>query len=447
MLLKGLKKALVYIVLNLTGVAFVATLLLIGVYALPSSPIRLNAQQAALTLSKEGDVPSLMCSYYGRKLNSLISAPALHHHGFKNSLTGNKLDNFSPAIMINNAAFLGRSSIILDAITNPRTQYTESSQVSNLYLSVNTPDINTAEIINYARYWHGYLIFLKPLLIFFDLTEIRILNAFIQILLLILCLYLLSKRINKTFAFTFFLTVLFINPLSTVLSLQYTSAYCLSLIAIAILLSLKENKNYWPIFFYIGIIIAFVDLFSFPLITLGLPLIVYIHLYQNSFRDNLVRIISSSSSWAIGYFGFWFIKWVIATIFTNENIIKDGLNTFLYRTTGYNTLETWDTLFAIEKNFSELATDTSVFIILIYLLGICLYLLKEPWHFKKDNRFWCLIIIATYPFLWYAVVTNHSVIHSLFTYRNLSISIFALTTLIFTTIAPTPKTKVEKAKK
>ena len=42
------------------------------------------------------------------------------------------------------------------------------------------------------------------------------------------------------------------------------------------------------------------------------------------------------------------------------------------------------------------------------------------------SKEWIYACIACYPFMWYAVITNHSYIHAFMTYRLLSIPLFAL---------------------
>ena len=41
-----------------------------------------------------------------------------------------------------------------------------------------------------------------------------------------------------------------------------------------------------------------------------------------------------------------------------------------------------------------------------------------------------LAIIGLYPFVWYSIIRNHSVIHSWMTYRNLAVTIFAISVMI-----------------
>ncbi len=40
------------------------------------------------------------------------------------------------------------------------------------------------------------------------------------------------------------------------------------------------------------------------------------------------------------------------------------------------------------------------------------------------------LFIAAYPFVWYAVLKNHSFIHSFFTYRELAITLYAVLAFI-----------------
>lgn len=54
--------------------------------------------------------------------------------------------------------------------------------------------------MNYSRYWHGYLLYLKPLLLFFNVYDIKILMMFIQLLLIVWVEILLAKR-SEAFAF------------------------------------------------------------------------------------------------------------------------------------------------------------------------------------------------------------------------------------------------------
>lgn len=53
-----------------------------------------------------------------------------------------------------------------------------------------TPD----QTVDYTRYWHGYLVWLKPLLLLMDYADLRMLNMMLQLLLLLTVIkYFLQK--------------------------------------------------------------------------------------------------------------------------------------------------------------------------------------------------------------------------------------------------------------
>ena len=62
---------------------------------------------------------------------------------------------------------------------------------------------NVTTSVNYSRYWHGYQVIFRPLLILFNILEIRIILAIIFLTLFILLIYLLNKKINKSIATIF----------------------------------------------------------------------------------------------------------------------------------------------------------------------------------------------------------------------------------------------------
>ena len=49
------------------------------------------------------------------------------------------------------------------------------------------------------------------------------------------------------------------------------------------------------------------------------------------------------------------------------------------------------------------------------------YRLRFSW-----NRVLPLLVIALYPFVWYAVLRNHSMIHAYMTHRNLAVTVMAV---------------------
>ena len=110
-----------------------------------------------------------------------------------------QFDNYTDALMINTAYSIDSQKPLYSAfvarknyIPNITTEIYEDvpGELNDL---VNN---EKAESFEYARYWHGYLIFLRPLLILFNINQIRIMLTIILIILACILAYLIYKKIN-----------------------------------------------------------------------------------------------------------------------------------------------------------------------------------------------------------------------------------------------------------
>ena len=135
---------------------------------------------------------------------------------------------------------------------------------------------------DYTRYWHGYLIVLKPLSLFLTYPQIRYLNMFIINILCFLSgmmLYRKTKRTGAACAFILGLTATFL--IVAPISFQYMASYTVMFLTVLALLgNLEKRKLRMPeLFFGCGMCISFFDFLTFPVVTLGIPLIVSLYPY------------------------------------------------------------------------------------------------------------------------------------------------------------------------
>lgn len=138
-------------------------------------------------------------------------------------------DNFSDTLMINisysinnknpiKSAFITvknynpkfKQKIIKDSVGEVKSssKYEYHDEVSELKDYVNDKKL---ECIEYLKYWHGYLIILRHLLIIFNVKQIRFLLNIILIILLAINTFLLTKRINLPTAIAFILSLISID--------------------------------------------------------------------------------------------------------------------------------------------------------------------------------------------------------------------------------------------
>lgn len=357
-------------------------------------------------------------------------------------------DNFSDTLMINisysinnknpiKSAFITvknynpkfKQKIIKDSVGEVKSssKYEYHDEVSELKDYVNDKKL---ECIEYLKYWHGYLIILRPLLIIFNVKQIRFLLNIILIILLAINTFLLTKRINLPTAIAFILSLISIDYFYIGNSLHNTPIIIIGMISnIIILLNKKNNINY--IFFIIGIISNFFDLLTIPLIALYLPLLTYILLIEQenkSSKDKIKIIIKLSIIWFIGYTFTWITKWIISDLFFNKDIIITSIKQVKYRITGQKITS----IDSIAYNIKYLNLKTHVIIINI-ILNIIRVFLPNKKEIKKDinnNEMIIYYLTALIPIIWYGIIPSHSRIHYFFTYRLLYITIFSFNIII-----------------
>ena len=288
----------------------------------------------------------------------------------------------------------------------------------------------------YARYWHGYQVLLRPLCLLGSYLNIRYINMIVFFTILSVVLILLKEQLGWTISFLFLITLStysFIVPMS----LQFSGVYYIFLLSIiGILLYYKKNKDIPPrlyfVFLIIGSITNFIDLLTFPLLTLGMPLIVIcIIVLQKKLNKTILSVITQSTfSWGIGYCLTWISKWVIGTIFLKSNVISDAIENAKFRSfgdTGEAPLNRLNMLIANIRNFMpSQSLKIGLFIIIIFSVVWMVFMIFAHKKISDIKSAFPLLIIVILPFAWFLVMANHSQVHHWFTYRIQMISMFAL---------------------
>ncbi|WP_288291829.1 hypothetical protein [uncultured Varibaculum sp.] len=371
----------------------------------------------------------------------------LHEGDYPNEIPGSpgsQRDNFTEAIMLTMAIYPSQdapldNTIVSHRLTGSPSSTVDTPRVQNLNYALshlgNSAYISQAG--DYTRYWHGYLVVLKPLLLVLNPAEIRYLNLVLQLVLVGLTCLLITRTTTPKMLLPVLATYVFLNPVATALSFQYYSIfYCTVIGVLAILIGHVYFQRYrlWPAFFLVlGMAVSFLDFLTYPVLALGIPLLVYVLVCKES---NLYKVVGNSVVWSVGYVGFWGLKWVLAALFANQPLsnVKEyiyfrldssGRGADLANRFSFNRLD------GIKNNLAEVTQSSPLTLLLflsLLLLGALLTL--KIVRFDKFSAFTmgkniCIIVVAIYPLLWYLVILNHSAIHSFFTYRGLGISVCA----------------------
>lgn len=290
-----------------------------------------------------------------------------------------------------------------------------------------------------ARYWHGYLALLKPLLSFMSYMDIRVLLMLVQGAMLIAVVAGMCRRRLYGAVAGFALSLVCITPSVTGFSLQFSTAFMVFLAAMLVLLYLPAER--WsmrtlPVFFMLcGMTVCYVDYLTYPIAAFGMPFaLVVLMLPERSAKREWSRFIGCGLCWALGYFGMWAGKWLLVLLFGNEQHFLRDLFAKVAERSGTVTAESALTFLAVLK------AQLSVFVKKSYLVAAVAAILGYAVLWLKlrrrgtgiggastqISRRLVLLAVALLPFVWYLFTQNHSYQHAFFTSRGLAVTVFAL---------------------
>ena len=287
---------------------------------------------------------------------------------------------------------------------------------------------------DYLRYWHGYIILLKPLLMFFNIEQIHLINGVvvaILALILIKQLWKIDKRAIIALLIGFYMISISIVPQC----FEYTWAFMIAFITSIIVLKVDDgnNKKIYPILFVTGMLTCFFDFLTVEILTVLLPVLMIL-IKRNkenrikTLKDTLKFIIISILVWGIAYVGMYVAKWIIATIILHRDCINETIEKAHIRINGdvryVEESKMW--IEAIRRNFNNLypiffVRKKYIIYVSIPIIVLIILLIKKYQDDRyKTKQFIYLIsilIIGLIPYIRYVLLTNHSCYHYIFTFR------------------------------
>lgn len=401
-----------YIAVFILTVA-VATALLVAAALIPREAVKDNMTESARFLL-EGEL-------FGEKTNGI---------------DGSTIDRYADSILLG-IAYQYDNEHPFESVMESAYYFTEyQNENVNLYDAV-TEGYEANQ--QYMRYWHGSIAVVRPLMIFFNIQQIYIINAVIIAGLTVWLMVILIR--NKAYlpavaaACGLILTSSWYVPMS----LEYTWTYIIMLFAscIGTLRTFKGSMKNTGLFFMItGMITSYMDFLTTETLTLLVPLllIIWIDIRDEGHAD-VKKILKSVLFWSIGYVGMWLMKWGLAAVILRENVMPYITAHISERLGGDIGVAPWRYYTgAITRNIRHLfpweygpvGIAGGVFIILAAAY-IC-YVYKRK-NINKRNIL-IYLILAIIPYIRYIVLHNHSYVHSFFTYRAQMATIMAAVMIV-----------------
>ena len=169
-------------------------------------------------------IPDKLIYEHGAESVEIFTGEGLYP--FVGNTPAEELDNWTDSLMIHTACYQKEDASALErAVAAYRPVYQDADPITSFRMDVKGID-NGMEITSYARYWHGYLVFLRPLLFFMDYQGIRALTNLGVVFTLLLIIGTLIRQKRYCLILPFLCTALFLRPLAIAFSIQFSSVLC-----------------------------------------------------------------------------------------------------------------------------------------------------------------------------------------------------------------------------
>ena len=320
---------------------------------------------------------------------------------------------------------------------------------------------------DYSRYWHGSVIFIRPLMLLGDVRVVKLAGIIFALLFLIIDCIMLIKRGQKFGAAALVISFLAVQMYNIRLSLEYmpTVLICLGMLPFFVCLEKRGDVPLSVLSVICGTMTAFFDFLTTETLTILIPLIIIMMGRKNEgrfegFKRELVTSAKCGVSWACAYLCTFLVKWTAASIVTGENKFIAAIFSAEVRVNGeaeelspvmqmiFAPLANISAMFGGYERVSPANIIAGLFITVTLSAGIFFIFRRgEKGSGKGFARL--MLVLGLVPYLRYIVLNNHSYLHEFFTYRAQAASVLALMGAVwfYTFGAPVPEKKGRKVRR
>lgn len=362
---------------------------------MPDQKVRRNVTRSAPPLERQGNYPHAI---YDKEVC--------------------QMDNFTDGLILSMAYFVSADSMRTSMFANPHANVGMDMSIGLKRVVEN--DIPSMRY--YPRYWHGSVFLTRFLLLFGNYEFIRQMLQVIAMALLLIASVVIYKQVGLPLTLAYFSGFIFLHGFIMQFSIQFFPVWALTLIcSIVMCYKWKDFSKVLLLLFVTGSVTAFFDLLTTPLLTMALPLLLYLILSRKeneSWGQGLWKIVRGGIAWCAGFVCTWCTKWLLSTVFTGQNVFQDAFSQVAYRSEASADFSRLD---AVSQNLSMVNFPLLTWFIIPLIILMVFFFCKK--NIKTSSL--CLLFIFV-PYAWYFVVADHSYCHWWFTYRLQMMSVTAL---------------------
>jgi hypothetical protein len=298
---------------------------------------------------------------------------------------------------------------------------------------------------NYWRYWHGSQIIMRPALTMMSVLDVRALTFFLfasSFMFAFLALY--GHGLHLT-GLAMFAGLFCVNLQSALFVLPHAMDWVIGFLACGWIVR-KLNGNV-PIsmngfscaFFFVGLLSAFFGSLINPVVTLTIPLfgVFWVIAFQKEKGavGNFVLVLAATCFWFIGYAASWSTKWLLAAFLVGVDTVSTQiLEVVKFRLGGPSGTDeiTW--------TYSFISVIREIWVGGIFTIACLIVSIVPLVRFvKMIERKWSdlssFVFICALPFIWFAALRNHTIVHPWFVSAGLYTSFAMVFSFLLTSWA------------
>ena len=349
------------------------------------------------------------------------------------------MDNYTDTIMLTEAAAADEAPPLRAMMTNTAYNVDNFETLADdlqWYIEkdwaagAQRTDAPELEPFSYARYWHGYLIWLRPLLLVTTITGVRVVQYVVLAALFAAVVWLLRRRCGLRAAFWFVVSQLLVTVFWVPHQVQYFTCFAAAYAGcVWVLAKPRRSDSVCLALLVLGVVTAFCDLLVTPILTLGLPLVCWLLQPQQRLRAGVPQcgiVVGGSLSWGVGYLLCWASKWVLAGLVTGQNVIADALHQVGVRTAAdswHGMKLTWGNIIRfVYETLAKKHLFWPLVLVAVLLAALFVASIRDK---QQLVRALPLLLCTLMTPAWFIVLRTHSIQHGWFTWRALGLTIFA----------------------
>lgn len=311
--------------------------------------------------------------------------------------------------------------------------------------------------MQYYRYWHGSLIFVRPLLRIWNIRQIYVFHCFVLSGLILFLLIFLFKHSLTAEGISLIISMIAVSLWVVPLCLEFTWMFLLAFVVSIVSVKLAKEEKYdlfGILFFVTGMITIYLDFFTTETLTILIPLLLTLRIRKRQGKEGDGWFaVKCCILWGIGYVSMWAAKWCLASAVLNTDVTAAIQSSIEQHTgsAGYST-QTMYLLSVFLKNIYCLVpisyglTGAVITFVIVFFFGF-LPVCTNRVRLKETIRWQTILLYAfmgMIPYIRYAVIPHHSWYHYFFTYRAQAASVLALCFITLELVELNPRKAVTK---